>query len=120
MPQAARKGDLTVHGGVIAEGSPDVTIGGMPAARLLDKHVCPLHGPGPITETSFTVYINKVGAARVLDKCTCMIPSKGLPGANNAAEEQKGVEIKASGEVGKEKKYDEHEKEWDSNDAKDG
>ena len=63
MPQAARKGDLTVHGGVIAEGSPDVTIGGLPAARLIDKHICPLHGPGPVTKTSETVFINKVGVA---------------------------------------------------------
>ena len=85
MPPAARKTDLTVHGGAIIEGSPDVTIGWLPAARLLDKHVCPLHGPGPITESSATVYINKMGAARMGDACTCMIPSKGAGGGSSSS-----------------------------------
>ncbi len=75
MPPAARKTDLTVHGGVVVEGSPNVSIGFLPAARLLDKHVCPLHGPGPITQSSLTVFINGMGAARLGDACTCMIPS---------------------------------------------
>ena len=35
MPQpAARMGDATVHGGVIAMGFPTVLIGGLPAARM--------------------------------------------------------------------------------------
>ncbi len=105
MPPAARKGDLTSHLGVIAEGSPDVTIGGMPAARLMDKHVCPFHGPGPVTQTSFTVYINKVGAARVGDACTCMMPSTSLPGANNGKAEQATWKFKADGSATKENKY---------------
>lgn len=97
MPPAARKGDLTSHGGVLVEGSPDVTIGGMAAARLMDKHVCPLHGPGPVTQTSFTVFINKVGAARVTDACTCMMPASSLPGANNQKAEQSSWKFKADG-----------------------
>lgn len=88
MPPAARKTDLTVHGGAIVEGSPNVTIGWLPAARLLDKHVCPLHGPGPITESSFTVYINGMGAARMGDACTCMIPSKGAGGGSSSSSPQ--------------------------------
>lgn len=106
MPPAARKGDLTSHGGVLVEGSPDVTIGGMAAARLMDKHVCPLHGPGPVTQTSFTVYINKVGAARVTDACTCMMPSSSLPGATNAKADQGGWKFKNDGSATKENKYD--------------
>ncbi|WP_211365295.1 PAAR domain-containing protein [Polyangium fumosum] len=105
MPQAARKGDLTVHGGVIAEGSPDVTIGGMAAARLLDKHVCPLHGPGPVTQTSLTVYINKVGAARVGDACTCMIPSTAVGGGSGDKPDQAKWTFKADGAYAKENKY---------------
>lgn len=105
MPPAARKGDLTSHGGVLVEGSPDVTIGGMPAARLMDKHVCPLHGPGPVTQTSLTVFINKVGAARVTDACTCMIPSSSLPGANNGKPEEATWKFKADGSATKENKY---------------
>src|SRR6186997_3191178 len=104
MPQAARKGDHTVHGGVISEGSPDVTIGGMAAARLLDKHVCPLHGPGPITQTSFTVFINKVGAARVTDACTCMMPSTAMGGGNAKKEDQPYWELKGDGSSTKENK----------------
>lgn len=105
MPPAARKGDLTTHGGVLVEGSPDVTIGGMPAARLMDKHVCPLHGPGPVTQTSLTVFINKVGAARVTDACTCMIPSTSLPGANNQKGQQSEWKFKGDGSGTKENKY---------------
>jgi len=105
MPPAARKGDLTTHGGVLVEGSPDVTIGGMAAARLMDKHVCPLHGPGPVTQTSLTVFINKVGAARVTDACTCMMPASSLPGANNQKAEQSKWEFKNEAGKGKKNEY---------------
>ncbi len=70
---------------MIVEGSPNVTIGWLPAARLLDKHVCPLHGPGPITESSFTVYINGMGAARMGDACTCLVPAKGAGGGSSSS-----------------------------------
>jgi uncharacterized Zn-binding protein involved in type VI secretion len=106
MPPAARKGDLTSHGGVLVEGSPDVTIGGMAAARLMDKHVCPLHGPGPVTQTSFTVFINKVGAARVTDACTCMMPASSLPGATNGKPEEAKWKFNADGSASKDNKYD--------------
>jgi uncharacterized Zn-binding protein involved in type VI secretion len=71
---AARKGDLCVHGGRIVEGSSNVTVGGMPAARLLHHHVCPIpgHVGGPITQSSPTVFINGFGAARMGDAATCM------------------------------------------------
>ena len=51
---AARLGDMTAHGGVIVVGWPTVLIGGQPAARVTDMHVCPMvtgivpHVGGPI------------------------------------------------------------------------
>jgi uncharacterized Zn-binding protein involved in type VI secretion len=111
MPNAARKGDLTAHGGMIVQGSPNVSIGYMPAARLLDRHVCPIHGPGPVTQTSFTVFINGVGAARVMDKCTCMVPAKGKGGGSQ--DKPKHAEFKAGMEGEKEKKWREKDKEWE-------
>jgi len=43
---AARLGDMTAHGGSIVMGLPTVLIGGMPAARVGDMHVCPMVTPG--------------------------------------------------------------------------
>jgi uncharacterized Zn-binding protein involved in type VI secretion len=109
MPAAARKGDPTAHGGLIVEGSPNVTIGGMPAARLLDKHVCPLHGPGPITETSATVMINGVGAARMTDKCTCLVPSTGVGGGSGSA----APKLTPPGiSIGPKKKWGDNSQDW--------
>ena len=77
---AARMGDSTAHGGVIVLGCPTVLIGGMPAARLGDLHVCPMitglvpHVGGPITLGSATVLIGGMPAARVGDMATCVGP----------------------------------------------
>lgn len=78
---AARVGDMTQHGGKIAgPGSPNVLIGGMPAARFGDPHICPAfngpqpHGGGTIAKGSTTVLINNKAAARVGDLCACMGP----------------------------------------------
>lgn len=79
---AARVGDSTAHGGVITgPGSPTVLIGGMPAARLTDMHVCPaFDGPKPhvggvITGPgSPTVLIGGLPAARVSDITQCVGP----------------------------------------------
>ena len=43
---AARMGDPTAHGGTIVAGFPTVLIGGQPAARISDMHVCPMVTPG--------------------------------------------------------------------------
>jgi uncharacterized Zn-binding protein involved in type VI secretion len=118
MQPAARKGDPTIHLGIIEEGSPNVTIGGMPAARLLDKHLCPLHGPGPITSSSMTVYINGMGAARVLDQCTCMMPSTAAGEGNAKKEEQSKAKFSISPELKNEKKL--AEKEWSSEKKEEG
>ncbi len=70
MP-AARVGDRTTHGGTIQAGSPNVLIGGMPAARLTDFVSCPLvcatipDVGGTITLGSNSVHVNGLPAARV-------------------------------------------------------
>ena len=77
---AARMGDTMAHGGTIVLGSPNVLIGGMPAARATDMHACPLlsgvvpHVGGPIMLGSVTVLINSMPAARMGDMATCTGP----------------------------------------------
>lgn len=80
MPPAARMGDGTAHGGRIAAGEPRVLIGGAPAARAGDAHLCPLtsgavpHTGGPVATGSAAVLITGRPAARVGDLCTCCGP----------------------------------------------
>ena len=80
---AARIGDMTAHGGSIILGFPTVLIGGMPAARLGDMHVCPMvtpalppipHVGGPIILGSAGVMIGGMPAARVGDMLVCVGP----------------------------------------------
>ena len=79
---AARITDMTAHGGIIVgPGSPTVIIGGMPAVRLSDMHVCPMvtgvvpHVGGPILPPCApTVLIGGMPAARVSDMLTCVGP----------------------------------------------
>ena len=77
MPAAARLRDPTSHPGLVAQGSPNVLIEGMPAARLGDKHVCllpPLAGPHPpsmMAKGSATVWINGKPAVRQMDPSGC-------------------------------------------------
>jgi len=77
---AARQTDLTVHGGNIMLGLPTVLIGGLPAARMGDMHVCPMltglvpHVGGPIAQGSTTVLIGGLPAARMGDLATCVGP----------------------------------------------
>jgi uncharacterized Zn-binding protein involved in type VI secretion len=80
---AARLGDTTAHGGTIMAGAPTVLIGGMPAARMGDMHVCPLLNPGvpppphvgqPITLGCPTVLICGQMAARMGDMAACAGP----------------------------------------------
>lgn len=84
MPPAARMGDTTAHGGSIMGGFPTVLIGGQPAARITDMHVCPMQTPGvpPIPHVggpisgpgSPTVLIGNLPAARVGDMAVCTGP----------------------------------------------
>jgi uncharacterized Zn-binding protein involved in type VI secretion len=80
---AARLGDSTAHGGVIMGGAPNVLIGGMPAARMGDMHVCPMMNPGvpppphvgqQILMGSPTVLIGGMMAARMGDPVMCAGP----------------------------------------------
>lgn len=77
---AARMGDPTAHGGVITLGFPTVLIGGQPAARVGDLHVCPMvtglvpHVGGPIAMGSATVLIGNMPAARMGDMAVCTGP----------------------------------------------
>ncbi len=80
---AARLGDSTAHGGVIMAGAPTVLIGGAPAARMGDIHVCPMMNPGTpppphvgqqIIMGSPTVLICGQMAARVGDPVMCSGP----------------------------------------------
>jgi uncharacterized Zn-binding protein involved in type VI secretion len=70
-------------------GSPNVMIGGQPAARVTDQTQpcmipsCVPGGPGIIGKGSATVMINKLPAARVLDTTThaaCVGPIPGPTG----------------------------------------
>lgn len=80
---AARLGDMCAHGGTIVLGFPLVLIGGMPAARVGDLHVCPMvtpgippipHVGGPITLGSPRVLVGKMPQARATDMATCVGP----------------------------------------------
>jgi uncharacterized Zn-binding protein involved in type VI secretion len=77
MPLAARLFEVTSHPGMVLQGSPDVLVGGLPAARLGDLHVCllpPLAGPHPpntVVSGSGTVLINGQPAARQFDATGC-------------------------------------------------
>ncbi len=80
---AASMGDMTMHGGSIVLGLPTVLIGGMPAARLGDMHVCPMltpglppipHVGGPVVLGSTGVLIGGMPAARMGDMLVCVGP----------------------------------------------
>jgi len=73
-------GDPTAHGGAIVMGAPTVLIGGTPAARIGDPHVCPMvtglvpHIGGPISLGSFTVLVAGMPQARLGDMAVCVGP----------------------------------------------
>jgi uncharacterized Zn-binding protein involved in type VI secretion len=78
---AARLSDRTAHGGFILTGFGTVLIGGMPAARLSDTHLCPNINPdtsphlgGAVTSGCPTVLIGGMPAARIGDRATCTGP----------------------------------------------
>ncbi len=85
---AARLTDQTAHGGVIVgPGAPLVLIGGLPAARLTDNHVCPMvtgvvpHVGGPISGPGAPmVLIGGLPAARMTDMCVCVGPPDTIVG----------------------------------------
>lgn len=90
---AARAGDMTGHGTPLATavppgGSLNVLIGGQPAWRAGDVHVCPLatgtvaHVGGSVVPTATSVLINSMPAARMTDQ----IPEAGGPNVISAGD----------------------------------
>ncbi len=80
---ACRISDETEHGGVIVMGFPMVLIGGLPAARIGDNHVCPMETPGvppiphvggPFVMGSPTVLVGEMPQSRVTDQLVCVGP----------------------------------------------
>ena len=80
MPPAARMGDSTAHGGLIAGGLPTVLIAGLPAATVTTPHICSfpppaVHPPSAIMPPGCpTVLIGGMPAARVGDMAACGAP----------------------------------------------
>lgn len=78
---AARIGDPTAHGGTITTGYPTVLIGGRPASRISDMHVCPMVNPGPVPHVggplitgAFNVLTGMMPQSRISDKLVCVGP----------------------------------------------
>ncbi len=68
---------LGATSGQVSDGSPNVFINGLPAARALDAESC---DAGKVAQGSLTVGINGRSAARVGDKCTCgAVITRGSP-----------------------------------------
>lgn len=79
--------DPTLHGGAVTKGCATVTIGGLPAARVMDSHACSQYGHigGLIGKGSATVSIGGKSAARMGDPCGCImagVSGAGAPGAS--------------------------------------
>ncbi|MBB5634206.1 putative Zn-binding protein involved in type VI secretion [Pedobacter cryoconitis] len=88
-PAARMLLDKGAHTGPILSGSPNVSIGGKPAARQGDLVACAIHGgPGSIIEGCPTVLINGKPAARMGDKTDCATPPAPAPAGPVAAKDQ--------------------------------
>jgi len=70
-PAARASIDKAAHNGPIQAGSPDVIIGGFPAARKGDSFSCTQHGSGIIVGGSGSVLVNGVSLARQGDETQC-------------------------------------------------
>ncbi|EXU77412.1 PAAR domain-containing protein [Erwinia mallotivora] len=71
MPAARALVDKAAHSGPVQSGSPDVIIGGFPAARKNDPVGCSVHGSGIIVGGSGSVFVNGLPLARQGDKTQC-------------------------------------------------
>ena len=69
----ARLGDISSHGGIIVTGAARTLVNGMPVARMLDLHVCPIpfHGITPIVTGSTDTSTEGLPNARVGDITAC-------------------------------------------------
>ncbi|UWS32889.1 PAAR domain-containing protein [Erwinia pyrifoliae] len=75
-PAARALIDQGAHSGPIQSGSPDVMIGGFPAARKGDSVSCSQHGSGIIVGGSASVIVNGQPLARLGDKTQCQTGGK--------------------------------------------
>jgi len=72
MSGAARLGDAMTHGAHIIGGSPNMTINGLPAARLGDPVICPIHGQTQIVAgCAPTMTVNGLVVGRLGAKAGC-------------------------------------------------
>ena len=71
-PQA-RLGDISSHGGMIITAAIRTIVNGIPVARMMDFHVCPIpgHGVTPIVTGSLTTITEGQPNARVGDIVGC-------------------------------------------------
>jgi uncharacterized Zn-binding protein involved in type VI secretion len=67
----ARLTDAGSHGGAVVTGSPDVTVNGLPVARVGDTYACPRHGPNPITSGAPRATANGRNIAHVGSGTAC-------------------------------------------------
>ncbi|MET5651801.1 PAAR domain-containing protein [Enterobacter hormaechei] len=74
--------------GQYRSGSPDVIIGGFPAARKGDTLSCSTHGSGIIVGGSGTVFVNGMPLARQGDKTKCDVSGSPAPAIPKAAAPQ--------------------------------
>lgn len=88
QPAARAKIDTSAHSGTIQSGSPDVVIGGFPAARKGDSLSCSKHGNGVIVGGSGSVFVNGMPLARMGDQTQCNISGSPSPSAIKAAPPQ--------------------------------
>ncbi|WNK39776.1 PAAR domain-containing protein [Pantoea agglomerans] len=79
QPAARATIDTSAHTGPIQSGSPDVIIGGFPAARKGDTLSCSDHGSGLIVGGSGTVFVNGIPLARKGDKTQCNASGSPVP-----------------------------------------
>lgn len=102
QPAARAQIDTSAHSGTIQTGSPDVIIGGFPAARKGDALSCSQHGNGAIVGGSGTVFVNSLPLARMGDQTQCNTSSTPIPPANKAEPTQYwgGTLAKKAGEDG--------------------
>lgn len=74
---------MGTHGDIILNGSPNVRINGMGAARVMDIFMCPIAGIGVIINGSPNVNINGQPAARVTSLGACSGTTMIMTGSPN-------------------------------------
>jgi uncharacterized Zn-binding protein involved in type VI secretion len=73
MPQVARLGDASSHGGVIVSSASKTYVNGVLVARVGDSHSCPIpgHGVTPITNGSGNFTCEGAVTAVIGSVCGC-------------------------------------------------